>query len=72
MRSEPIPFTCPKAASTVPAVVIRCAVGQPPLVVCECHSAADVDALTVWFDQHEDYFQLVTAAIEIAERERAA
>ena len=57
---------------SAPAVVIRCELDQPLLVVCECQSDTDVDSLTAWFDQHEDYFRLVTAAIELAERERAA
>ena len=55
-----------------PAVVIRCELGQPPLVICDWDSDLDDARMTAWLDENDDIFRLVTWAIELAERERAA
>jgi len=67
---------CLEAAATVPAVVIRCELGQPPLIACEWDSDLDDERMTAWLDQHPKVHSLIASAIELAEQrggqERAA
>jgi hypothetical protein len=61
---------------TVPAVVIRCELGQPPVVTCEWNTDLDDERMTNWLDQHPQVHNLIVSAIELAEQrggqERAA
>jgi hypothetical protein len=61
---------------TIPAVVIRCELGTPPLVVCEWASDRDDERMTVWLDRHPEVHDLIASAIELGEQrggqERAA
>jgi hypothetical protein len=50
---------------TIPAVVIRCELGQPPLVTCD---DLDDERMTAWFDHTPEVHNLIASAIELSEQ----
>jgi len=68
----PAPVELERSRVTIPSVVIRFELGQPPLVTCDWDTDLNDARMTEWLDREPAYHRLISDAIEFAERERAA